>query len=134
MEIAEEGLSLTGSKVSKGFIEALLVPIAQDRFILSSDLLERAQDNQQEPCIAFRYFIRMPIQSGILIAVLLDGSADCRCRREGTGERQVDPRREIRVDKAAGVADDAGVWARVAGRTVRPIGRGLDAGTELGLR
>lgn len=43
----------TGSEVGKGCLKAILVPIAQDWFVLFPDLLEGTQDHEQETGIAF---------------------------------------------------------------------------------
>ena len=88
---------------------------------MSSDLLERAQDHEQEPGIAFGDFAGMPFHGGPLVAVASPRGADGQCGREPARERQVDAGREEGVDEAARVAGDAHVGTRVRRGAVGPI-------------
>lgn len=84
--------TVTGSEVGKRALKACFVLVAEYRLVMLPDLLQCAQDNEQEASVTFSNLFRVPLESLVFAALTLDGGADSCGSRKPTSHGKVDGR------------------------------------------
>lgn len=123
----------TRAEKSEGTVKSVLIEVTEDSFVGLSDLLEGAEDDEQETSVPFGNLVRVPLGSGRLVAVPSSGGTNCCSSGETTRKGQVNTGREKRVDEATGVTSQADVWAGISTSAVGPVGRTFDVGDKLAI-
>ena len=131
MERAQGTPGHTRTEESEGTVESVFVEVAEDGFVGFPDLLEGAEDDEEEPSVSFRNLARVPLGSGGLVAVASSGCTNRCSGGKTTGESQMDTGGEERVDEATGVPSHADMRAGISTGAIGPVGCILDVGDEL---